>query len=66
MVGDLFFFDGVWIVDVCDKVICYMDLCLIFYLLVVYFVDCFGFVCGVKYEIVGVMCKGVCVMVVVY
>ncbi len=40
MAGDPFFLDGAWTADVCDKVSRHMDLCSMFHLPVIHFVDC--------------------------
>lgn len=66
LAGDPFFLDGAWTADVCDKVIRHMDLCSVFHLPVVHFVDCPGFAVGVKHETAGVTRKGVRAMAAVY
>ncbi|MEM9669391.1 MAG: carboxyl transferase domain-containing protein [Pseudomonadota bacterium] len=66
LAGDPFFLDGAWTADVCDKVVRHMDLCSIFHLPVVHFVDCPGFAVGVKHETAGVTRKGVRAMAAVY
>lgn len=66
MAGDLFFLDGAWTADVCDKVTRHMDLCSTFHLPVIHFVDCPGFAVGVKAETAGVTRAGVRAMTAVY
>lgn len=45
--------------------VCWVDFVEIFYLLIVYFMDCLGFMVGFEVEKVVMICYGVCVMVVV-
>lgn len=66
LAGDPFFLDGAWTADVCDKVTRHMDLCSVFHLPVIHFVDCPGFACGVRHETEGVTRKGVRAMAAVY
>lgn len=66
LAGDPFFLDGAWTADVCDKVTRHMDLCSMFHLPVIHFVDCPGFACGVRHETAGVTRRGVRAMAAVY
>jgi propionyl-CoA carboxylase beta chain len=66
LAGDPFFLDGAWTADVCDKVTRHMDLCSLFHLPVIHFVDCPGFACGVRHETAGVTRRGVRAMSAVY
>ncbi len=66
LAGDPFFLDGAWTADVCDKVTRHMDLCSMFHLPVVHFVDCPGFAVGVRAETAGVTRAGVRAMTAVY
>ena len=66
LAGNPFFQDGAWTADVCEKVARHMDLCSVFNLPVVHFVDCPGFAAGVKHEAAGVTRKGVRAMASVY
>lgn len=66
LAGDPFFLDGAWTADVCDKVTRHMDLCSMFHLPVIHFVDCPGFACGVRHETAGVTRSGVRAMAAVY
>lgn len=66
LAGDPFFLDGAWTADVCDKVTRHMDLCSLFHLPVIHFVDCPGFAVGVRHETAGVTRKGVRTMSAVY
>ncbi|KJS24169.1 MAG: methylmalonyl-CoA carboxyltransferase [Hyphomonadaceae bacterium BRH_c29] len=66
LAGDPFFLDGTWTADVCEKVSRHMDLCSMFHLPVVHFVDCPGFAVGVKAETAGVTRAGVRAMTAVY
>ncbi|MEM6534356.1 MAG: carboxyl transferase domain-containing protein [Pseudomonadota bacterium] len=66
LAGNPFFQDGAWTADVCEKVTRHMDLCSVFNLPVVHFVDCPGFAAGVKHEAAAVTRKGVRAMAAVY
>lgn len=66
LAGDPFFLDGAWTADVCDKVTRHMDLCSMFHLPVIHFVDCPGFACGVRHETAGVTRRGVRAMAAIY
>ena len=66
LAGDPFFLDGAWTADVCDKVTRHMDLCSMFHLPVIHFVDCPGFAVGVKAETAGVTRAGVRAMTAIY
>lgn len=49
---------GALIVDGCDKLKRHLDLCDLFYVLVLNLVDNLGFVVGFEHEIVGIICWG--------
>ncbi len=66
MAGDPFFLDGAWTADTCDKVTRHVDLCDLFHLPIIHFVDCPGFAVGVKHETAGVTRRGVRAMSAVY
>lgn len=66
LAGNPFFMDGAWTADVCEKVARHMDLCSLFHLPVVHFVDCPGFAVCVKQETAGVTRKGVRAMSAIY
>ncbi len=66
MAGNPFFLDGAWTADVCDKVTRHVDLCDLFHLPIIHFVDCPGFAVGVKAETAGVSRAAVKAMTAVY
>lgn len=50
---------GVLFYDLVDKVVKFINLCDVYYILLLFFVDVLGFMIGIKVECVGIICYGV-------